>query len=535
MFDDKHNIVHLQNLQPEEIAAKPIWDGAKVNDQWGNRSVARFTFALNVASCGLTASCFKATNIALHIATAIAIYILVVQLLSIPIRQRIKLSASQKKVVALICAALWALHPIQVSTVLYAVQRMTILSALFSVLALNIYCHWRYCASRTHLWLALVALLWAAAFQSKENAAILPLLILAIEVFLPSKENSEKFNRGQFWLFVFGLAVCAIVGFYLISRYDFFTQYPNRDFSPWERLLTQARILMHYLWWVFGPAAEHYTLFHDDISVSRAILQPVSTLLSISFLLVISVSVVILRKIIPLIAFGWFWFLIGHSIESSFLNLELVFEHRNYLPLIGLVIALCYYGFYSLQQKPHLLVVSFAAVILYCMSVSYEKSHQWRSDGSMLVYEARHHPKSVRLNYKVAFLWFQLAETSGISAEKKQHYLMLARNSMTLAFNNSERHVHGLVGLIWLQGQGYGDTEADFWSPLFQRLEHQPPTADIANLLKLLAACYRNQQCVFEKSALLKAYNIYLTRPIKDASRINARKEMATLLSVEKL
>jgi len=49
------------------------------------------------------------------------------------------------------------------------------------------------------------------------------------------------------------------------------------------------------------------------------------------------------RKKYPLIFFGVLWFFIGHILESSFIPLDLYFEHRNYLPMVGLLLVLGYY------------------------------------------------------------------------------------------------------------------------------------------------------------------------------------------------
>src|SRR5690606_28740337 len=67
--------------------------------------------------------------------------------------------------------------------------------------------------------------------------------------------------------------------------------------------------------------------------------SPPSTAVSILALAIASALAVVVRKRAPGIFVGWFFFLAAHLVESSFLPLELYFEHRNYLPALGLSIA----------------------------------------------------------------------------------------------------------------------------------------------------------------------------------------------------
>jgi len=537
LFDDKHNIVHLQNLQPEFLEQQPLWRGAMVNNQWLSRSLARFSFALNVQVCGLEPSCFKAWNIGLHLLTALALYGFLLQLLNANPRFQQPCNPHFTQAVALFATALWALHPIQVSTVLYAVQRMTILSALFSLLALNIYYFWRTrFPLNKRLYLPFLSvLLFFFAFHSKENAAIAPLLLLCTEYFLPPRDRSTENERRLLWGLCAVALIALLLGLALVSQYDFFLQYPNRPFSPWERLLSQGRVLLHYLYWIFYPATSHYTLFHDDIAISTGLLSPVTTLIAWSGLAGISGVLLYYRHRLPIVAFGWFWFLLGHAIESSFLNLELVFEHRNYLPLMGLVFAFSFTLLQCLAQRAAIVTVLGIALLVYCGSITFEKAYQWRSDGSMLVYESQQHPNSMRLNYKVGFLWLQLAKTPGIASELKRDYIKLAEQSFSRAENAERQTIHGYIGRIYLFSQGYGVRDDAVWQALYQRLEHQPPTADIANLLGLLTNCFLNQLCLLEPERLAIAYNIYLQRPIKRTARMNAEQDLARLKTRIKL
>ena len=78
------------------------------------------------------------------------------------------------------------------------------------------------------------------------------------------------------------------------------------------------------------------SLFHDDYPVTQGI--DAITLLLGGLLLLACWSIWALRRRAPVVAFGLSWFLICHLMESTIFPLELVFEHRNYMALAGLVL-----------------------------------------------------------------------------------------------------------------------------------------------------------------------------------------------------
>jgi hypothetical protein len=111
-----------------------------------------------------------------------------------------------------------------------------------------------------------------------------------------------------------------------------------RGFDGPERLLTEATILWEYLYRAFIPYVPALGPFHDDQVVHRDWLDPMSLLAVVAWLAAIAAAVG-LRKRFPWLAFAIAWYLAGHALESTTLGLELYFEHRNYLPLIGPVFA----------------------------------------------------------------------------------------------------------------------------------------------------------------------------------------------------
>jgi len=279
---------------------------------------------------------FKAVNLILHLVTASLIW-LFVRLLA-----RTRYPPGASGLFALVVALAWTLHPLQVSTVAYVVQRMTILSALFCVWALLLYARLRLReiasgrpASPT-AWLLPLLVLPLLAVLAKENGVLLPVLLGALELSLFRLRGNTPTRRLLFGYF--GLTVFLALGaaLWLLTTHGASI---GRAFDMDERLLTQARVVTLYVGQILLPRLGAMPFFYDGLPYSTGWLQPPTTLWSALFLLgLFGLGLGLLRRR-PLAAFGILFFFAGHLLESTLIPLELAFEHRNYLPSLGLILA----------------------------------------------------------------------------------------------------------------------------------------------------------------------------------------------------
>jgi len=283
---------------------------------------------------------FKAVNLVLHLITGSLVFLLVRSLAGIHYRPE------TAGLFALIVALAWTLHPLQVSTVAYVVQRMTILSALFCVWALLLFARRRFAEiasgwpTTATAWLPPLLILPILAVLSKENGALLPVLLGVLEMALFRLRGTRPTQRllaGYFGL-VLVLGLAATLWVLLIPEVTA-TGYAGRAFDMGERLLTETRVLTLYVGQVLLPRLGAMPFFYDTLPHSTGWLQPPTTLLSAAFLLtLLGLGLGLLRRR-PLAAFGILFFFAGHLMESTMLSLELAFEHRNYLPSLGLILA----------------------------------------------------------------------------------------------------------------------------------------------------------------------------------------------------
>jgi tetratricopeptide (TPR) repeat protein len=109
------------------------------------------------------------------------------------------------------------------------------------------------------------------------------------------------------------------------------------DFSLWERLLTQYRVVVLYGSLVLYPHPDRLNLLHE-IPTSRSVVDPVSTLASLILIIAILALAFWAARRIPLVSFCILWMAVNLFIESSVVREDMIFEHRMYLPMVGVAL-----------------------------------------------------------------------------------------------------------------------------------------------------------------------------------------------------
>jgi hypothetical protein len=410
-FDDAPNLLDNPRVQIDGSSFDD-WRVAALSSDSGTllRPVAMLSFALNYAVAGeFTPLSLKSTNLAIHLLIAALVYLFAQAVLRTPALRGHNLDANASRLVAMLAASLWLLHPIHVSTVLYAVQRMAQFSMFFTLLGLLLFTRYRlrWAVSgagagellAAALWLLLCGLL---AVLSKENGALLPWLLAVVEVIL-----FQGHWRGKSWrpLVFFGalmllLPLLLLVGLTLLTPESLPGNYANRDFTLHERLLTQGRVLWQYLAWMLVPNILDMGFFHDDIALSRHLNSPVTTVTSLLGWGAVLVLSFVWRKRYPLIAFAFLFYLVAHVIESTVLPLELVFEHRNYLPSVGFAVLAAAGLFRCAARVKGLQLRALAGGILGILLVLLAvRTYMWREETALARFEAINHPHSARANF----------------------------------------------------------------------------------------------------------------------------------------
>lgn len=365
LFDDYPNIVDNQGLQISNAHISSLVRAALSSPASElKRPLASLSFAANYLAAGLDPFTWKATNLVIHLLNGWLVFPLTRALLRSLGAHSVRDHAPSEQspshalpnsrrpgVVAALIATGWMLLPINLTGVLYVVQRMESLANLFVLAGLLGYVvgRRRMMAGHRGLWLCISSVLVATAIGllAKETAVMLPLYAFLIEwlVFRFASGRSLNEGRGEHRglkiFFALMLALPMVVGLaWLLPGLFKASAWATRDFTLGTRLLSEARIVSDYVAWTLLPTPGALSFYHDDFRISTGLLSPWTTLASIVFLAVLATGVWMQRRRRPLVALGLALYLGCHLLTGTILPLELIYEHRNYFASFGLLLAL---------------------------------------------------------------------------------------------------------------------------------------------------------------------------------------------------
>ena len=362
-FDDSANIVDNPYIQIKSFS----WTEIKhcvlgIYQDRLLRPLSYFSFALNYKFGGMNVFWFHVVNSAIHYLSAVFLFLFIYKTLKLPLlREKYSLIAYP---VALLSTFFWALNPVHVTSITYIVQRMASMAGLFYIISMYLYLKGRTAQNLTSTisFFILSLIVGFAAVLTKENAVMLPVSILLFDLFLiqgATKENIKKFIKILF----LPLLLILIIGLiYTGSFSNALGGYDIRDFSMIQRLLTEPRVILFYLSLLFYPISSRLTLLYD-IEISRSLLQPWTTIPSILLILfIIGFAFYIVRKR-PLISFCIIFYFLNHLIEGSVFSLELIYEHRNYLPSMLLFVPLAEFIIHALDYFSYKKIIQFIVAL----------------------------------------------------------------------------------------------------------------------------------------------------------------------------
>ena len=387
LFDDYPNIVDNHGVQPHDASVASLVNAALSSPASEfKRPLASLSFAMNYLTTGLNPYWMKLTNLVIHLLNGLLVFLLARALLLVAISKGPpSLSrASRVGVVAALIAGGWMLLPINLTGVLYVVQRMESMANLFVLLGLIGYVvgrsrmlqlgiaqssapggdtDWsRFSTGRTDfiLCIASITLSTAIGILAKETAVMLPFYAFLIECLLfgfgrrtdggPNQDDprftssvlpARHYDRRVISLFVILLAIPMLLGLiWLVPSVLNRADWAGRNFTLGTRLLSEARIVSDYVVWTLLPTPGPLSFYHDNFVVSTGLLTPWTTLASMVFIALLLALVWWLRQRQSLVALGIALFLGCQLLTGTILPLELVYEHRNYFASFGLLLAL---------------------------------------------------------------------------------------------------------------------------------------------------------------------------------------------------
>jgi hypothetical protein len=335
-FDDRPNILENPDVQIKVLTWDRVEQLIKNTYKESIRVFSYFTLALNYYFGGVNVFGYHLVNFIIHVASGIFLYWFLMLTFNLPHLKEKYGGISYR--VALFGSLIFIAHPIQTQSVTYIVQRMASMAGMFYLLTMVLYIKGRLVSGRVkYVYFLGMVLSYLLGVFSKENVAILPLFVALYEFYF--FQNLDLSPHGKKILILLGGVLLGLLAFGVIlwgKRYIELSiaGYQYRTFTLLERVLTQSRVVLYYLTLLIYPHPSRLNLDYD-FPISKTIFDPPTTILSIIIITgLIGYSFWVAKKR-PVLSFFILWYFGNLVIESSIFPLEMVFEHRLYLPSVG--------------------------------------------------------------------------------------------------------------------------------------------------------------------------------------------------------
>jgi Tfp pilus assembly protein PilF len=389
---------------------------------------------------------------------------------------------------AFFSALLFVVHPVQTQAVTYIVQRFTSLATLFYLLSLVFYIKGRISGRQSAdsiqqpqdgspftvqgsriaisvVWYVLSLLAAALAMKTKEIAFTLPLMIILYDfVFFPSTLKKKLLFLSPVLLTLIIIPI-SVMGTHqplgeILSDLSEKTRVQT-EISRGDYLMTQMRVITTYIRLIFFPVNQNLDY---DYPLSRSFFTP-SVLLSFVLLASLMGTAVYLiyktqgakrkahsvespmpyaRGAMRLAGFGLLWFFIALSVESSFIPIvDLIFEHRIYLPSVGAFLALsaaCVAAAVKVgEEQPRagkavLRLVLLAMVVL--LGATLARNTVWHEEGRLWDDVVKKSPGKPRPHYNLGLVYHE----KGLLGDAIREY------EITLALDPMDAEAHNNLG-----------------------------------------------------------------------------------------
>ncbi len=344
------------------------------------RPFSLFTFSLNWAAAGENVFGYHLVNLILHILTAFIVFFLARFTISLLVNDD-RLDQRLKDGSAVFIALLFLLHPLQTMAVTYIIQRMTILAALFYLLAVYLYARGRMAYlgkglnKRSAALLMLAILAGILGVLSKQNAVTFPAAFILYELFFIRKPDGSMCRK-----YVISGATVLLLGFLLVL-FAGWLPVETTNFTRLEYLSAQFGVFHKYILLILFPLSQNVDYFIRIEPPLIGFIQLIGIVLILGF---IGLGIYLFKRN-NLVYFGIFWFLLSMSVESGIIPIrDVMMEHRMYLPLFGagLIIAgliMRYLPYRSMVS----MYVGGVFILIVLASATYSRNETWKTGLSL--------------------------------------------------------------------------------------------------------------------------------------------------------
>jgi protein O-mannosyl-transferase len=383
-FDDKPNIT--ENLQIRNLT-----NFTNVN-YWlhPGRQLACLSFALNYHFNKLDVFGYHLINITIHIITGIFSFLFIKLILSLNNSKNINFN-KHREWIALFSALFFVVHPLQTQAVSYIVQRMASMAAMFYIISIYLYALGRIAhtqkdtISKAIIFYLLALISGIMGVMSKENAATFPFAMLLFEFcFIRSKDN--KIYKNYIIISFSSIAFLSVL--YLLLNPTILTFGASGDFqiNSLTYLVNQFVVIVRYLQLTLLPYNQCVDYGNPFLNYPfiQTFWRPdvIECLLLLIGIFILALYLFNKNKVL---SFGIFWIFLTLSVESSIIPIvDPMFEHRMYLPMLGLGLFLICAFFLFFNKFKLLYKLFFLSIIIIVLGVtSYSRNGIWKNDNTL--------------------------------------------------------------------------------------------------------------------------------------------------------
>ena len=325
LFDDSAAIVDNPTIR----ALWPSLRGGPAQMPTAGRPLVNLTFALNYLAGGLAPWGYHAVNLAVHIGCALLLFALLRRVLALP--RLATIVSGQETGLAAATALLFLVHPLTSEVVNYATERTEGLMAL--ALLATLYAGVRAVSARRSAWWHLGSVTaCAAGMACKESMVTAPVLMLLLDATFISDGLFVAVRRRR--LYYAGLfATWLLLAVLIIEGPRSNSAGFSSGVSPWNYLLNQGPLIVHYLRLVAWPTSLVLD-YGEPAPQALAAVWPAA-----GVVLILLVATVAAWRRAPFLAFLGTWFFLTLAPTSSFVPIatEVGAERRMYLPLVAVL------------------------------------------------------------------------------------------------------------------------------------------------------------------------------------------------------
>lgn len=525
LFDDYPNIVENKDLQIHMLSVPDLARAALASPASEfKRPLASLSFAMNYFLTGLDPFWMKLTNLLIHLLNGALVYALALALIRTARDATSMHQARDARWIALWIAAAWLLLPINLTAVLYVVQRMESLANIFVLLGLLGYVHARQRMQQDgHGFIAAIGALVLGSgigLMSKETAVMTPLYAALIEwTLFNARSHQQRRDYRIVGLFFILLVVPLVIGLiWQVPRILNSGTWTTRNFDLPQRLMTEARVVVDYISWTVLPTPQALSFYHDDYPVSTGWLNPASTLLCALMLSMITLLIIAIRKRAPLIALGLALFLGAQLLTATILPLELVYEHRNYFASFGLMLALIPLLAANAEQLPASAIryVLLGGLFSLWSVTTLSTAAAWGSPLNLSLTLAERAPNSPRAQYGLGYTYIVLS-----NYDPKSPFTAAAYAPLEKAMRLPDASILPEQALIMMSARMHQPAKAEWWRSLIAKLKARRAGAQDEGSLEALEKCAEEKKCVLDQNQMLLAFMTALSQP-KPSARLIA-------------